>query len=281
VDVSLIAVPYHLGRTAAGAAVGPGRIAGAVVARGLNLRTTNVEPSLSFTHEVAATMDVDGELAGAVRRELAAGRLPITLAADCISCLGTLAGMAGPGDRIGVVWLDAHGDFNTAAFSPTGYLDGMALAAAVGLEWRTVAATIPGFEPVEASNVVHLSGRDFDPGELERLTGAGVQVIGPADLGSASSDFGFLTVLAGRVESVYLHVDLDVLDPSEGTSNAYAAPGGISATELTAVVEACMARLPVRTVAFTAYDPDFDPEGRIAGIAAQVIEAILRAQRAA
>ena len=152
----------------------------------------------------------------------------------------------------------------------------MALAAAVGLEWRTVAASIPGFEPVETSNVVHLGGRDFDPGELERLTDAGVQVIGPAGLRSASPDFGVLTVLAGRVDSVYLHIDLDILDPSEGTANAYAAPGGISASELTTVVEACMAGLPVRTVAFTAYDPDFDPEGRIAAVAARVIDAIIR-----
>ncbi len=278
-DVSLIEVPYHLGRTNAGAANGPERVADAVVARGLSLRTVRVAASRPSGDEVAATMHVDGELAGVVRGELAAGRMPITLAADCISCLGTIAGMTSPGDRIGVVWLDAHGDFNTALSSPSGYLDGMALAAAVGLEWRAVAARIPGFGPVEASNVVHLGGRDFDPGEVERLKSAGVQVTEPADLRSESAGFGFLTSLAGRVDGVYLHVDLDVLDPSEGVANAYAAPGGIGAAELTAVVEACVARGQVRAVAFTAYDPDFDPDGRVAAVAAGVIEAVSHGAR--
>ena len=186
----------------------------------------------------------------------------------------------GSRDRIGVVWLDAHGDFNTAASSPTGYLDGMALAAAAGLEWRVAAATIPGFEPIEASNVVHLGGRDFDPGERERLESAGVQAIAPAAIEGASPDFGFLIELAGRVDAVYLHIDLDVLDPSEGIANGYAASGGMSASELTAVVEACLARLPVRAAALTAYDPDYDTDGRVAVIAARLIETIMRSMKA-
>jgi arginase len=274
VDVTLITVPYHLGRPGAGSARGPERIVLAAEARGLHPRTVGVTPSRGFENELAATIDIDGELAAAVGRDMAAGRLPITLAADCISCLGTLAGMTCPADRTAVVWLDAHGDFNTVASSPTGYLDGMALAAAAGLELRTATAGIAGFRQIETPNVVHLGGRDFDPGEIERLTAAGATVVSPADLRTESPHFGFLTALADRVDGAYLHVDLDVLDPSEGVANAYAASDGMSATELAAVIQACMTSLPVRTVAFTSYDPDFDADGRIAAIAAQLIELI-------
>jgi arginase len=274
VDVTLITVPYHLGRPGEGAALGPERILHAAAARGLHPRIVEVRPARQFENELATTIDVDAVLAAAVERELAAGRLPITLAADCISSLGSIAGMAGAGDRTGVVWLDAHGDFNTVASSPSGYLDGMALAAATGLELRSATAGLDRLEPIRATNVVHVGGRDFDPGEVERLRAAGATVVSPAAVRSQSPDFHFVTALAGRIDGVYLHVDLDVLDPSEGVANAYAAPDGPSADELASVIGACLTGLPVRTIAFTAYDPDFDVDGRIAAIAGGLIEMI-------
>ena len=277
-ELSLIAVPYHLGRPGAGAADGPDRILRAAAERGLELRDIRVAPSSPFANEVAATMNLNAELASVVCRELVAGRTPVTLSADCSSCLGTLAGMASAATgaaRIGVVWLDAHGDFNTAASSPTGYLDGMALAATVGLEWGTVTASLPGFRPIDPANVLHLGGRDFDPGEAERLRGAGAQLIAPIALGFATPDLeGALCRLEARVDAVYLHVDLDVLDPTQGIANAYAAPDGISAAELLVVAGACLTRLPVQAVALTAYDPDFDASGAIAATAARLVQAL-------
>ncbi len=172
-DLSPIAVPYHLGRPEIGAARGPDRILQAGDSRQLDLTQIRVAPSAPFANEVATTMNVDADLAERVRRELAGGRMPVAIAADCISCLGTLggltAGLDARAERIGAVWLDAHGDFNTAASSPTGYLDGMALAAAVGREWGTVAAGIPGVRPFDPANIIHLGGRDFDQGEAVRL----------------------------------------------------------------------------------------------------------------
>jgi arginase len=227
-------------------------------------------------------MNVDADLAERVRLELASGRTPVAISADCISCLGTLGGlMAGVdvrAERIGVVWLDAHGDFNTAATSPTGYLDGMALAAAVGREWGTVAAGIPGFRPIDPANVIHLGGRDFDQGEVVRLEEADVLLLRPSVLKTVTVglDRAFDS-LAGRVDAVYLHLDLDVLDPSVGIANGYAAAGGLSVEELMAVLRACLAKLPVRAVALTAYDPDFDPAGTVADVAAGLIELLAAA----
>jgi arginase len=281
-DLSPIAVPYHLGRPEVGAARGPDRILQAMGSDGLDLPKIRVVPSEPFANEVAATMSVDADLAERVRQELASGRTPAVISADCISCLGTLGGlMAGTeasAQRVGVVWLDAHGDFNTAASSPTGYLDGMALAAAVGREWGTVAAGIPGFLPVDPANVIHLGGRDFDRGEAVRLEEAGVLLVRPSELKTASAklDRAFGS-LAGRVDAVYLHLDLDVLDPSAGITNAYAAAGGLSVEELMAVLRACLAKLPVRAVALTAYDPDFDPAGTVADVAAGLIELLAAA----
>ena len=252
--------------------------------RHLHAPEIRVAPTLPFGNEVAASISLDSDLADRVRDELAEGRTPLTISADCLSCLGTLGGLvAGTADRspdrVGIVWLDAHGDFNTAASSPTGYLDGMALAAAVGREWSTMAASVPGFRPVDPSDVIHVGGRDFDPGEDRRLEEAGVLLIRPSELQSGTGRLDrALHSLAGRVGAVYLHVDLDVIDPSEGIANAYAAPGGLSVAEVTAAVRACLSRLPIRAVALTAYDPDFDPEGTVASVAAGLVEVLAAAE---
>src|SRR5207253_2124442 len=80
---------------------------------------------------------------------------------------------AGLGADVGVAWLDAHGDFHTPETTTSGFVDGMALAVAAGQCWRALAAAVPGFEPVLAGRVVHVGGRDFDPGKRDRLAGWG------------------------------------------------------------------------------------------------------------
>jgi arginase len=76
------------------------------------------------------------------------------------------------------------------------------------------------------------------------------------------------------VADVYLHVDLDVLDPSEGRANEYAAPGGLAAAAVERIVAAVGERFAVHGAAVTAYDPGADPEGRIAATAAGLMTRI-------
>jgi arginase len=77
---------------------------------------------------------------------------------------------------------------------------------------------------------------------------------------------------------VYVHIDLDVLDPSEGKANDWAVEGGLTADELAAGVEAILARFDVRAAAFTAYDPDADHERRIPAVAARLAAVLSSAQ---
>lgn len=295
-DVSAILVSHHLGRPDGGPAAGPARILGAARARypELPLSDANVArvPSVPFSNDIASIMAIDAGLASAVVAALDAGRMPLVLAADCISCLGSLAGMRlgcgpsapasatspeAPQVRLGAVWLDAHGDFNTTATTVTGYLDGMALAAATGREFAALAGSLPGFRRIAPRDVLHMGGRSFDPGEAEALEAAGVRMFPASALRSGAPLARIrehLVALAGRVDAVYLHIDLDVLDPSEGIANAYSAPGGVTAAELDAVVRACLTDLPIRSIALTAYDPEFDRPGSIAAIAADLIATV-------
>jgi arginase len=171
-----------------------------------------------------------------------------------------------------VLWFDAHGDFNTPESTIGGFLDGMAMATVVGRCWTSLAATVPGFVPVAERNVVLVGGRDLDPAEAKLLAASAVTHIRAREV-SARLDSA-LDALAGRVGQLYVHVDLDVLDESEGQANAYAGGPGLSARELLDAIATAGRRCRIGAGAITAYDPRYDGDGRICATAIEVALAL-------
>jgi arginase len=225
----------------------------------------------SWVAEIGTAFDLDRQLAAAVASARARRAFPLTLAGNCITSVGTIAGMgAGP---TGVLWFDAHGDFNTPESTAGGFLDGMALATAVGRCWTTLAATVSGFAPVAEENVILVGGRDLDPAEADLLAASTLTHVRAADV-AAQLDAA-LDALAGRVEQLYVHVDLDVLDASEGRANAYAGGPGLSRHELLDAIAKAAARCPIGAGAITAYDPVYDDDGRICATATAVALALV------
>jgi arginase len=136
-----------------------------------------------------------------------------------------------------------------------------------------VAKGVPGFEP-EPEHRVHLLGvRDLDPLEQQALAASAVTVTPPADVRPAVS--AAARDLAGEVDGVYLHLDLDVLDPSVGRVNQYVAPEGLSLAQLERAVAAIGEALPVTAATLSAYDPSFDEDGRICAAALRLAGTIL------
>jgi arginase len=254
--VTLIQVPYHLGREGVVLGAGPGPLAAAIGGESIV-----VERAKPFDNEVASSFDVIRALAHTVRETLAAGRFPLVLAGNCNSSLGTVAGL---GRKVGVVWFDAHGDFNTPDTTPTGFFDGFGLSMLTGSGWQTLRETVDGHQPVPEEHALLVGARDLDPREEQRLAAS---AIGRADVESLADA---LDELAGRVDAVYVHIDLDVLDPSEGRANSLAFPGGFSAAELEGALEAIQARFDVPAAAVTAYEPPCDPQGRVPRVAAGI-----------
>ena len=260
---TLVTVPYHLGSARVGTGLGPERIARWALDdlpnRDLDVRP--VELPTPFAHEVGATFALLGSLAEEVRIVGGRDRLPIVLAGDCITCLGTLAALES--GRLGIVWFDAHGDLNTPDTTLTGFLDGMALAAAAGRCWRGLATAIPGFRPVAEENVVLVGGRAMDPAEADvvglglvtRVTETDVQSSGCREaLGAAVGD------LRSRVDRVYVHVDLDVLDPGQVAVNKWREPHGLVVDDLLGAIAVVVEALPVEAVGVASYDPTCDPD---------------------
>jgi arginase len=266
----LITVPYHLGRAGVGMGAGPDALLAADLATQLAVTVHDV-PTLErvaysepFHNEIGTHFAIQQQVAGAVSRAVQAAEFPFVLGGCCTCVLGAVAGLE-PGT--GVVWFDAHGDFNTPQTSRSGFLDGMAIAILTGRAWQAMAQSIPGFAPLDDAEVLLAGVRDLDDDERDHLGSSGIAVTGPAELGSASWHAA-LDRLSTKVERIHVHVDLDVIDLDDGRANEYAVPGGPSLDQLTEAITAIAEHCPVAGVSLTSYNPavDSDGRGRAAGL---------------
>jgi arginase len=257
--------------------LGPTRLLGAHVseqeleALGWRVRVDSVQAVDETLSELARVFELDRRLAGQVSAAIAEGAFPLVLAGNCISCLGTVAGA--DADGIGVVWFDAHADFDTPDDNLSGFLDVMGLAILTGSGWRALRETIPGFGPVAEEKVVLAGVRDLEPYQRARLERSHIRTV-PGPRWRAGDFEAALEELHGRVDRVYLHIDLDALDLTEGTANEYAAPAGLTLDQLLAAVRAVFARFRVSAAALTAYDPGYDADGRLAQRASAIVYSI-------
>src|SRR5436309_2130353 len=137
-DIAIITVPYDSGLRNERMGRGPGCILEAGFAErladdGHRVSVSAIETRTTFRVEAEVGVDLADQVASGVRAARARSALPMILSGNCNTSVGTLAGL---GHEVGVVWFDAHGDFNTPETSPSGYFDGMALAIATGRCWR-------------------------------------------------------------------------------------------------------------------------------------------------
>jgi len=273
VDIELILVPFDSAQRGVRMGAGPE----ALVAAGLPARLERaghrvacapVEPPAgSWRAEIRTAFELAAGVAERVRGARRAGRFPLVLTGNCSAAVGVVAGL-GPGAS--VLWCDAHGDFNTPETTTGGFLDGMALAAVTGRCWVAMTAQVPGFAPVPEAAVWLAGARDLDAVERVALDRSAVRRVPAATIGPAFAR-EVRSGLGGDAP-LYLHLDLDVLDPADGRANPYAAPGGVRAASLVAFCEA-LGTPTALTV--SAYDPTCDGDGRVRDAAFAAIEALV------
>ena len=261
--VHLIAVPYDSARRGERMGAGPPVLARELEKRlrdaGRDVRTITIEaPEGSWRAEIRTAFELARGVAGAVREAAAAGAFPLVLSGNCgPAAIGCVAGLDTPP---AVCWFDAHGDFNTPDTTIGGFLDGMALATLTGHCWPELARGLTGLLPIDERSAVLIGARDLDPLESRRLDESAIGRVSPVglreDLAAA------VARLAGAHRRVYVHLDLDVLDPSEGTINCYAAPGGLSRADVAWAIDRIVATMTPAAAALTAFDPAADSSGR-------------------
>ena len=254
--VRLIQVPWYLGREHADLSRGPGKLADAI--GGESVVIERPRPYVT-PNEIDESFAVIRSVAATVRETVDQGGFPLVLAVNCFTSLGTVAGV---GRDLGVVWFDAHGDFNTPETTPTGFFDGMGLAMLLGDGWHELRQTLEGLRTVPAEHALLVGARDLDPAEQDRVSASALRQADAKTLEDA------LDELSREVDTVYVHIDLDVIDPSVARANALSVEGGFGAEELEQALTAVSSRFEIAAAAMTAYDPSVDPEGRVPPIAA-------------
>lgn len=275
-SVRIITAPYHAG--AAGVRVGAGPvhlldegIEAALRSEGLDVAVSVIAPVDGFEGEIGRSFELKRRIAASVAEARAAGAFPLVLAGNCNASVGVAAGIGDP--EAGLVWFDAHPDFDTPDEHRSGYFDGMGVATLAGQCWRALAATVPGFRPLELERLVYCGIRDFEPGQREKVEAAGIRAV----FGSAEEKVDFPSRLAealsgAAIDRAMIHLDLDCLDTSVGRANDYASPGGLSQDDLDACIDAvCRAARPL-SLTIASFDPSFEGADRIceAAIAAAV-----------
>jgi arginase len=270
-DIRIIAVPYDSGHRGLRMGAGPEHLLDhglgeELRSNGRGLSVTTVRHEREPAAEVATAFELHALVSDQVRWALAEGEFPLVLSGNCnTAAVGTLSG-ARPGD-LGVVWFDAHGEFNTPETTTTGFIDGMGLAIAVGHCWKAIARDVPGFSAVPEEHVMMAGLRRVDQAERGRLDASGVAVV-DADIiekqGWRRALATALDNLKTRVSRVYVHLDLDVLDAEKfGKANEFAVEGGPDAEELQAALGMVHERFEVVAAGIASYDPTFDADGRI------------------
>ncbi len=230
-----------------------------IEATGWPVALEQIEPVDESQAEVARVMELVRRLEGRVQVAASSGSFPLVLAGNCNSCLGTVAGVGAVG--LGVIWFDAHADFDDPEENLSGFFDVMGLAMLTGRGWRALRGTIPGLRPIAEHDVVLAGVRDLEGYQRRRLDRAHVRSV-PGVLDESRFERA-IRELGSRVSRIYLHVDLDVLDVAEGRANGYAAPGGPTLDRLLLCIRAVCRRFTVSAAAITAYDPAADDSDRI------------------
>jgi len=184
----------------------------------------------------------ESQLAKVVAGERRSGNLPVGLLANCSSILGMLSGLqhSGPSAkplRVGMVFVDAHGDFNTPETTLSGMLGGMPVAIAAG-QCLTRMRLKTGLEPaVPTRHIVEVCVRDTDPLEQELLDRSEIQQLSLEDVRTRSANLhSAMKRLSDATDLIYIHVDMDGLDPREVPGHPLTVPGGPTSLELAAAL---------------------------------------------
>lgn len=222
-------------------------------------------PVLNAGEKQARMVAIYKPLAAFVADTLAHGNRPVSVAGDCCATLGVLAGLQQAEITPTFIWLDAHGDFNTWATTPSGFLGGMPLAMAVGLGEQTMLEGL-GLRPFSPAHVILTDGRDLDPGERQLVEASGITHL------PAITDLLDYPLPDGPL---YIHFDTDIVDPAQLPAMSYPAPGGPSVETVGRVFRHLAQSGQIAAVSMSCWNPELDENGRSRTICMNLLNQLL------
>lgn len=291
--IQVIGVPQDLGQQLRGVAMGPNaiRIAGllpqlrdlgyAVTDFGdIDCRTVATArsedlPNLHYADDVVRDAEL---LADCVDDAVAAGRFPLVLGGDHSIAIGTMAGLARHEPRQGLIWVDAHADFNTPETTPSGNIHGMPVASILG-DGDPRLANVGGVNPKALSaNTVLVGLRDVDLEEAERIRKSDIsyhtmRTIDERGLSAVMEDI-IREATANGVESVHLSFDTDAIDPTLAPGTGTTSMGGLTYREAHLMMEMLADADIITSAEFVEVNPTLDDGNATAELIVELIASL-------
>jgi arginase len=233
------------------------------------------ENKLKYLDEVVC---VANELAKRVEGVMRSGSTPIILGGDHSISLGSASGVANAVQSPGIIWFDAHTDFNTSETSPSGNIHGMILGALCGYGNPEVGdpalVNVAGGGPhIDPRRVVIVGARDIDPGERTLLKASGVHIFTMADIDRLGMDHvtrKAITLASEGAPGIHVSFDLDGVDPNDAPGVGTPVPGGMTWREAHLAMELVADSGKLLSLDLVEVNPILDERNRTADLAAQL-----------
>ena len=247
-QIDIIGVPVDLGADRRGVDMGPSAIRYAHLHQKLQELGYTLEDRGNIEVPILETclitdprlkyldciLPMGRRVAGSVATSIQGGRFPLVLGGDHSLSLGSIRGAA-KHRKLGVIWVDAHADFNIPEPTPSGNIHGMPLAALCGLGDPRLVCLWDETPPViDPKRVAVIGARDLDPGEKRNLREAGVMVQSMEQIdrmGMVSALEKAIDCVSRDVDGIYLSFDMDALDPRHAPGVGTPVPGGLTYRE--------------------------------------------------
>jgi len=214
------------------------------------------------------------ELAKVVTETLEAGEFPLVLGGDHSIALGSIAGVTRMHKNVGVIWIDAHADFNTYETTPSGNIHGMILAASVGIGESRL-TNMGGWSPkVNKQNIVIVGARDLDPNEQVRLREHAIRVFTMSDIdqkGISDVMRQAITIAGQGNDGIHLSLDMDALDPKEAPGVGTPVKGGLTYREAHLAMEMIADSKQLVAMDVVEVNPILDRENATALLAVELV----------
>jgi arginase len=218
-------------------------------------------------------------LAAKVARVMALGHFPLVLGGDHSIAVGTVTGVAGFARRrrknVGLLWIDAHGDINTPATSPTGNVHGMPLAAILGIGPRELARINGEMSNVKPGNVALVGVRSLDEGERKHLKATGVHVFTMSDVDRQGIHRVMKKALAKVGDGtgfVHVSLDLDAVDPTVAPGVGTPVKGGLDYREAHLIMESIADAGVMTSLEVVEINPILDENNTSAELAVELVQ---------
>jgi len=225
-----------------------------------------------------AVIDGSNHLAAEVKRVAEGGNFPLILGGDHSISIGTMSGLGQVERRQGLIWMDAHGDFNTPETTPSGNIHGMALAIALGYGDPRLTSIGGAFPKALEENTVLVGVRDIDRHERELLKTTRITVFTMRDIdeiGMRAVMERAIAIAGSGVKRVHLSFDIDFITPDEAPGVGTPVPGGATFREAHLALEMLADSGILTSMEFVEVNPTLDVRNQTSELAVGLVASAL------